>query len=264
MPRIRTIKPEFPQSESMGRVSREARLCFLLLFTLVDDEGRARGSSRMLASLLYPYDADAGDLISGWLAELEREECIRLYNVGGNAYVQVVKWKQHQNIDKPSRSKIPPFDESSRVLANALEASSLDQRIKGSEDQRIMDQGGECRGEDEATPVAPNGSPTGSPDELDLGEVNGHKLKTKKPDKPDKPDKHGTRLPADWQPSEASNRFAIEHGLDPNRVLAEFRDHWIAVPGWKGRKLNWDATFRNRVRQLADRKPPQPEHRVIL
>ena len=57
MPRIRTIKPEFPQSESVGRLSREARLLFLLLFTLVDDAGRSRAASRMLASVLYPYDA---------------------------------------------------------------------------------------------------------------------------------------------------------------------------------------------------------------
>ena len=42
MPRIRTIKPEFPQSETIGRLSRDARLLFLQLFTLVDDAGRAR------------------------------------------------------------------------------------------------------------------------------------------------------------------------------------------------------------------------------
>ena len=59
MARIRTIKPEFPQSESMGRVSRDARLCFVMLWTIADDSGRLRGNSRMLASLLFPYDDDA-------------------------------------------------------------------------------------------------------------------------------------------------------------------------------------------------------------
>ena len=56
MARIRSIKPELPQSESMGNVSRDARLTFVQLFTLADDEGRLRGNSRMLASLLFPYD----------------------------------------------------------------------------------------------------------------------------------------------------------------------------------------------------------------
>ena len=114
--RIRTIKPEFPQSESMGRVSREARLCFILLWTIVDDAGRTRASSRMLASLLYPYDDDAPSLIEGWLVELESERCLYRYEVDGNSYLQICKWLSHQKIDRPSQSKIPPFDEHSRGL----------------------------------------------------------------------------------------------------------------------------------------------------
>jgi hypothetical protein len=123
MARIRTIKPEFPQSESMGRVSRDARLLFIQLWTLCDDSGRTRAASRMLASLLYPYDDDAPGLIDGWLAELEREACVIRYQADGQNYLQVCKWLNHQKIDKPSASKIPEFDESSRILANPLEAS---------------------------------------------------------------------------------------------------------------------------------------------
>lgn len=107
MARIRTIKPEFPQSESMGRVSRDARLLFIMLWTLSDDEGRARASSRMLASLLFPYDDDAARLIPEWLIELEREHCVRVYSVDGNTYVQIEKWLDHQKIDHPTKSKFP-------------------------------------------------------------------------------------------------------------------------------------------------------------
>lgn len=124
MARIRSIKPEFPQSESMGNVSRDARLTFIQLWTIADDEGRLRGNSRMLASLLFPYDDDAPGLIDGWLAELEAEGCILRYKVGTQSYVQLCNWLIHQKIDKPSKSKIPPFDESSRNLAKPLEVSS--------------------------------------------------------------------------------------------------------------------------------------------
>ena len=110
MPRIRTIKPEFPQSESMGRVSRDARLCFIELWTLADDSGRLRGNSRMLASLLFPYDDDAKDLMPRWLDELMDEGCIVAYRVGNDSYVQICNWLIHQKIDKPSKSKIPPCD----------------------------------------------------------------------------------------------------------------------------------------------------------
>src|SRR5229473_3005220 len=107
MARIRTIKPEFPHSESMGKVSREARLLFMLLWTVVDDFGRTRGASRLLASLLYPYDDDAPGLINGWLAELVREGCLRLYEVDGTHYLEIINWLKHQKIDHPSKSKFP-------------------------------------------------------------------------------------------------------------------------------------------------------------
>lgn len=107
MARIRTIKPEFPQSESMGNVSRDARLLFVLLWTLADDSGRTRGNSRMLASLLFPYDADAADGIEGWLSELEREKCIERYEVEGSNYLEVLNWEGHQKIDKRSAAKYP-------------------------------------------------------------------------------------------------------------------------------------------------------------
>lgn len=111
----------------MGRVSRDARLCFVMLWTLADDEGRLRGNSRMLASLLFPYDDDARELIGDWLGELEAEECIEQYEVDGNSYVQITKWLEHQKIDRATKSKIPPFDERSRNLSKPREASSLDQ-----------------------------------------------------------------------------------------------------------------------------------------
>lgn len=63
----------------------------------------------MLASLLFPYDDDAPDLISEWLDELEREGCINRYQAEGQNYIQICNWLNHQKIDKPSKSKIPKF-----------------------------------------------------------------------------------------------------------------------------------------------------------
>ncbi len=115
MGRIRTIKPEFPQSESMGNVSRDARLTFILLWTLVDDSGRTRGSSRMLASLLFPYDEDSASLIEGWLEELEGQKCIHRYVVDGNHYLEVSNWSKHQKIDRASQPKYPANPEKQRT-----------------------------------------------------------------------------------------------------------------------------------------------------
>jgi hypothetical protein len=130
MARIRTIKPEFPQSESMGNVSREARLCFIMLWTIADDSGRLRGASRMLASLLFPYDDDAPSLIDGWLTELSEQGCIVRYEVAGAQYIEIANWLEHQKIDRPSASKIPAIDEGSRIVAKPREPSCEDLRTK--------------------------------------------------------------------------------------------------------------------------------------
>lgn len=126
MPRIRCIKPEFPQDEKLGSVSRDARLLFVQLWTVVDDAGRTRAASRLLASLLYPYDEDAPALIDGWIAELERVEAIRRYRVDGETYLDIPNWLKHQKIDRPTHSKLPPYIESSRILASPREPSPPD------------------------------------------------------------------------------------------------------------------------------------------
>lgn len=144
MGRIRTIKPEFPQSESVGRLSREARLTFILLWTFVDDSGKARAASRMLASGLFPYDDDAPSLIDGWLAELEREGCIFRYTVNGDSYLRIENWQKHQKVDRPSPSRIPdPREDSahprepSRILATDLGPRTVDQ-VPRTVDQEVV------------------------------------------------------------------------------------------------------------------------------
>ena len=109
--RIRTIKPEFAESESIGKLSRDARLLFLQLLTVADDEGRLRAAPRLLAGKLYPYDDDAPSLIEGWLAELDANQHIIRYAAGGNHYAQITNWAKHQKIDRPSKSKLPSPDQ---------------------------------------------------------------------------------------------------------------------------------------------------------
>lgn len=60
-----------------------------------------------------------------------------------------------------------------------------------------------------------------------------------------------TELPADWK------NFCIlkRPDLNPEELFYEFRDYWIAVPGQRGLKLDWYATWRNRVR---DKKQALP------
>lgn len=153
MARIRTLRPEFPQSESMGRVSRDARLLFIQLWTIVDDSGRARGNSRMLASLLFPYDDDAPAMIDGWIKELEAEGCVRRYEVEGQSYIDIPNWLKHQRIDKPTPSRLPEFQV---VVANPRESSRGLPVGSGSGSGR-EGKGEEGKGNRTAGPAAPAG-----------------------------------------------------------------------------------------------------------
>lgn len=155
MARIRTIKPEFQQSESMGRVSREARLAFILLWPQCDDLGRIRGKSRMLASILFPYDEDAPDRIDGWLSELEAEGCIVRYEDGGAAYIAVCKW-HHQKIDRPSPSKFPAPPAKSSGRKQRVSTPSPREPSSKDREPSLLDQGSrikegiEDQGEDQS------------------------------------------------------------------------------------------------------------------
>jgi len=57
-----------------------------------------------------------------------------------------------------------------------------------------------------------------------------------------------TRLPQEFTPSESHEAIASERHLSLSGELAAFRDHFTAAPGQKGVKLDWDATFRNWLR----------------
>lgn len=74
--------------------------------------------------------------------------------------------------------------------------------------------------------------------------------------KPKPKTKRGTRIAPDWVPNENDRQFALNEGLSHDtidRIAAEFRDYWISVAGAKGTKLDWSATWRNRVRSIQDR-----------
>lgn len=74
------------------------------------------------------------------------------------------------------------------------------------------------------------------------------------------PSSRGTRLAADWAPGDEGWAFAVSCGLDPNDILARFRDYWTGAPGQKGVKLDWPATWRNWCRDKQDRRTSSPRY----
>lgn len=64
-----------------------------------------------------------------------------------------------------------------------------------------------------------------------------------------------TRLPADFGLTPERRAVAEAEKADPDREFAQFTDHFRAAPGVKGRKTDWDATWRNWCRRAPDFRP---------
>jgi hypothetical protein len=66
----------------------------------------------------------------------------------------------------------------------------------------------------------------------------------------------GTRLPEPFLPDGTAGRVAAELGMDDDQkraALDDFIDYWKGVPGARGVKLDWQATFRNSLRHWASK-----------
>ena len=69
--------------------------------------------------------------------------------------------------------------------------------------------------------------------------------------------KRGSRLAQDWVLNKSMGDWATQErpDLDVRQVAEQFKDYWVAQAGQKGVKLDWDATWRNWIRNTKAVKP---------
>jgi hypothetical protein len=69
--------------------------------------------------------------------------------------------------------------------------------------------------------------------------------------------KRGSRLAQDWFLNKSMGDWATQERPDLNvrEVAEQFKDYWVAQAGQKGVKLDWDATWRNWIRNTKAVKP---------
>jgi len=66
--------------------------------------------------------------------------------------------------------------------------------------------------------------------------------------------RHAVRLPPIFELTEERKQVALNERLDADRTFADFVDYWRSIGGAKGRKLDWDATWRVWCRNQHPRK----------
>jgi hypothetical protein len=108
MPRIRSVKHGLFRNRELAGCSPRARLTFVGLWTLCDDEGRYEYEPELLKADLWPWEDDvtAKDAHECVL-ELAARAKVCLYEHGGETFLHVVNWHKHQKISHKTESRLP-------------------------------------------------------------------------------------------------------------------------------------------------------------
>lgn len=245
--RIRSIKPEFWRSPDTAQLSYFARLLFVGLWNYVDDSGVGDYDEALIRSDLFPRDPvdEVSVRIHAALVELYRSDQVTVYQdqKTGRQYLKIVNW-HHQVINRPTKSKKPQPTSEDMVLidlsVNAhmylIEDSPLEQGNKGTREQGTEGAGERGSAEGGHPPAVPGTAPA--------------KAGASKQNR-------GKRIPEGWMPSDSaietirgefpdvtSEQLAAEH--------RKFHDYWLAQPGAKGVKVDWEATWRNWMRRAGE------------
>jgi len=103
MARIRSIKPQFWTDEKIGKLPIAARLLFIGLWNLADDEGIVLWNAAYLKGQIFPYDTRIRmSDINRWMDDITSLKLVACYvDVQRNSYGFISTWHRHQKINKP-------------------------------------------------------------------------------------------------------------------------------------------------------------------
>lgn len=135
--RIRTIKPEFWSHPVICKLDDSTRLAAIGLLNIADDEGYFLASAPAVRSALWPFDEDSTKARRA-LATLTAEGYIEVREHPSHGPIgQVLNFRKHQRIDRPSDSKIKVYflDEYSTNVRRVLDEHSLLEQGTGNREQ---------------------------------------------------------------------------------------------------------------------------------
>jgi hypothetical protein len=131
MGRIRTIKPEFTQNESLSALPAETQLFAVGLLCCADDQGFFNANPGLLKASVFPLrETSVG--VQEMLTQLRHTGFLDLGVASdGRYYGRIVKFTEHQRVNRPSPSKIATLDitwTQSQTDHSPLTANSLQER----------------------------------------------------------------------------------------------------------------------------------------
>lgn len=95
----RMIHIKIWQNESFATMNPLARLLYIGLVVLADDDGRLKGNSTLLKSQIFPFDAEMTlDDFKKLLKEVLKSKLIEIYRINGEYFMSHPNWKRYQYI----------------------------------------------------------------------------------------------------------------------------------------------------------------------
>lgn len=108
MPRKRMIHPGFFASEQLAACPRDARITFAGIWVHADDKGRMKDNAALIKAAVWPLDDDITRAdVAAHLVALAAQGLLCRYETD-QPLLHVVKWAEHQKINHPTPSKLPP------------------------------------------------------------------------------------------------------------------------------------------------------------
>lgn len=142
----RILKESICTSENIDQLSPMAENAFYRLMVNCDDYGRMDGRVKVIKSRLFPLKDLTEDDMLRLLAELEKADLIKGYDVNNHPYLQMKTWERHQQV-RAKRSKYPSADEStcnqmisndSKCPRNPIQSESLSESLSESESKAMI------------------------------------------------------------------------------------------------------------------------------
>lgn len=229
----RIVREGYLDSEAYASVDDSAKLVWHHMLNLADDFGcLSLAPSFVRRRLFYTQPSDA--TVARVLNQLADSDLIRIYGHEGGRYALIPRFRQRlqrMTLKHPA----PP----SELLYDDPWLKEKFEQIQGHNKKSI-------------TPAntVPNTLSNG-PEEKRRKDIEASQGGDASEEKPQpRRSSRGTRLLPDWRPSVEGVAYCREKrpDLEVAEVADRFRDFWIATPGQRGVKLDWEATWRNWIR----------------
>lgn len=164
MARIRSVKPDLRISRVVATWPVPARYAWVLLWGYLDDYGRGIDDVRLIVADCFPLDRDVTERkMETWLrlyataSNPEKPAPLCRYSVAGQGYLHSTNWHEHQRVNRPTPSRIPPcplHESFTEPLTESLSEDSMSDSLRARKEMEMDVGDGDGRGVPPSADVA--------------------------------------------------------------------------------------------------------------